>query len=149
MPQRPLKTYDLKSVYLIIGGYRIGGYGAEGGIEFEFGAPIGEPTIGADGAAVFSRNNDDSMTCRITVLETSKSYRDLATLMAAQREEAPIEALNFLMRDDINGDQVKDQYATFMERPAPSKAKKAGERVFVLFLPNAASTAQFGASIAV
>lgn len=142
------KTYDLKAVYLTIGGYEIGGYGTDGGIEFAMGAPIGEGVIGADGAGTFSRNNDKSMTCTITVMETSKSYRDLATLARNQAAETPIGALAFLCRDTINGDEVSEPYAVFMEHGVPSKAKAAGERVFVIWLPNGAEDAKYGASIA-
>lgn len=142
------KTYDLKAVYLTIGGYEIGGYGADGGIEFANGSPIGEGVVGADGQGTFSRNNDQSMTCTITVMETSRGYRDLATLARNQASQTPIDALSFICRDVINGDEVSEPYAVFMEHAAPSKAKAAGERVFVLWLPNGREDAKYGASIA-
>jgi hypothetical protein len=145
----PIKTYDLASVYLIIGGYRIGGYGEEGGIEFEYGADIGETKVGADGQATFSRNNNDSMIVTITVMETSKSYKDLAALMQAQIDAETIEALAFLMEDEINGDKIRAAYATFLTRPTPNKGRTVGERAFKVFLPNAATEAQFGANIAI
>lgn len=142
------KTYDLKRVYLSIGGYQIGGYGTDGGIEFAFGSPIGEGSVGADGQGTFSRNNDPSMTCTITVMETSRSYRDLATLARNQAAEAPIGAMPFLMRDELNGDSVSDPYAVFMEHAVPSKGRTAGERVYVLWLPNAREDATYGTAIA-
>lgn len=144
-----IKTYDLASVYLLVGGYRLGGFGEEGGIEFEYGADIGETKVGADGQATFSRNNNDSMTATITLMETSKSYRDLAALMQAQIDAETIEALSFRMEDEINGDKVSARYATFLTRPTPNKGRAAGERQFKIFLPNAAAEAKFGASIAI
>jgi hypothetical protein len=147
--QRPLKTYDLNAVYLLIGGYQIGGYGADGGIEVEWTSPIGEMTIGADGLGTFSRNNDASASVTITVMETSRSYRDLATLMQAQDAEESISALGFLLRDEVNGDEIAEEYPVFTDRPGVSKTKKAGERVFKLNLPSAALNTKFGSAIAV
>ena len=89
----PLKTYDLQSVYLTLGGYRIGGYGEDGGIEFEYSADIGELKTGADGQSVFSRINNPAMLCTITVMETSLSYKQLADLMQAQAALETIERL--------------------------------------------------------
>jgi len=145
----PLKTYDLQSVYLTLGGYRIGGYGEDGGIEFEYSADIGELKTGADGQSVFSRINNPAMLCTITVMETSLSYKQLANLMQAQAALEQIERLEFSMEDEINGDKVTEQYATFIARPVPSKGKAAGERQFKIALPNAATTAKFGANLSI
>lgn len=149
MPQRPLKTYDLRRVYLLIGGYQIGGYGADGGIELEWAEDIGEGVVGADGLGTFSRSNNKAATVTVTVMETSQSYRDLATLMATQEAETEISGLGFLLKDDINGDKVAEQYPVFLSRPGISKTKKAGERQFKLWLPNAAENTTFGGNIRV
>lgn len=146
---KPVKTYDLKAVYLTIGGYRIGGYGASGGVSMAYGADIATPTVGADGEAAVSRSNDNSMTATITVMETSKSYRDLATLQAAQMAQEAITRLEFSLEDEINGDKFSDQYAVFLNRPDVAKGKGVGERVFKVFLGSAAETAKFGSKISV
>ena len=146
--QRSLKTYDFRQVTLVIGGFDIGGYGDDGGIDVEWGADVGEMSVGIDGEATFSADNNESATVTITVKETSRSYRDLAGLYTTQKAQRPIEALNFLMRDAINGDEVKDRFAAFLSLPGMSKGKTAGERVFVLALPNARANAKFGNSIA-
>lgn len=140
----PLKTYDLKKVLVTIGGYRIGGWGNDGGIELAYQSPVGELSTGADGQSTFSRNNDPVMIATITVMETSRSYRDLYTLARAQAATDAITPLAFLLKDPISGDAVADDYATFVETPAPSKAKTAGERVFVVALPNARDNSKFG-----
>jgi len=89
----PLKTYDLASVFLLIGGYQIGGFGEDGAVSFEYGKPVASAKVGGDGQAVVSRNNDYSMTATITVMESSKSYKDLFTLYSAQQEEEAFERL--------------------------------------------------------
>lgn len=146
---KPLKTYDLASIFILLGGRRLGGFGEEGVIEFEFGSDIGEPTKSADGDVTFSRSNDHSMIATITLMETSKSYRDLAEMMHTQQAQEVIESLAFLMSDEINGDKITDNYATFLTRPAPNKGKKVGERQFKLLLPNGAKDAKYGADIAI
>lgn len=146
---KPVKTYDLKSVYLLVGGYRIGGFGEEGAIAFEYGADLVEPTVSADGQGTVSRSNDDSMTATVTVMETSKSYKDLAALLIAQQAQSPITRLEFMMKDEINGDKVSGRYAVFLNRPTPNKGKKVGEREFKLWLSNSGETAEFGASISI
>lgn len=136
-----LKTYDLKLVNLVIGGRDIGGYGEDGGIEYESGADIGVPTVGAIGDAVFSRSNNNAGLITITVGEWTLGYKDLAELMQAQqRVQGAIPPLDYLMFDPLNGDKFKDQYAAFVQRPNPNKALQAGERVFQLFCPNIFST---------
>ena len=94
--------------------------------------------------------NNYAMYVNITVMETSKSYRDLADLYTTQATQRPIERLNYLHEDELNGDKVTDQYAAFVQIPAPSKARAAGERVFRLLLPNAAAPTKLklGQSIA-
>jgi len=145
----PLKTYDLASVFLLIGGYQIGGFGEDGAVSFEYGKPVASAKVGGDGQAVVSRNNDYSMTATITVMESSKSYKDLFTLYSAQQEEEAFERLEFRMEDEINGDKVADQYCAFLELPAPNKARSASEREFKVFLPNARKTLKLGNNITV
>jgi hypothetical protein len=144
-----MKTYDLRAVILIIGGYSISGYAEDGAIEIENGSPIGELVAGADGDTVFSRNNDERLTVTIRVLETSKSYADLAALMRAQEAQTSILPMPFLLRDVNNGDEIRSQYAYFLERPVSSKGKLAGERVFKIGLPKAARTQKHGSAITV
>lgn len=146
---KPVKTYDLTKVFLIVGGYRIGGFGESGGIEIEWSSGVAEPTVGADGEAAISRTNDNSAKVTITVMETSKSYRDLAELYQAQKGQDAVQRLEFLCEDTISGDKVTDQFAVFTAMPGISKARKVGERKFELFLPNALENAVFGGNIAV
>lgn len=146
----PLKTYDLlNGVDLILGGFDISGYGEDGAVEIEAAEDVATPSFSADGQATVSRTNNNALYVNITVRETSRSYRDLAGMWRTQENQTPIERLEFLLRDRINGDEVRDQYAAFLQVPTPSKAKAAGDRVFRLLLPNARSTMKLGSNIAV
>jgi hypothetical protein len=144
-PSKPLKTYDLKKNILIVGGYDISGFGEDGGISYELGADRFEPTVGADGEVTVSANNNNSMVATIKLMETSKAYKVLADLQTAQEdEEGALPALPYLHRDPINGDKVSDRFAVFLNKPAPSKGKKVGEREFRILLPNAAKEMVLG-----
>jgi hypothetical protein len=143
----PLKTYDFSRVLLIVGGFEISGYGEDGGIEFEYPSDTLEHVAGADGQVTVSRTNDNRMIAHITVMETSRAYRDLATLARTQAAQLAIGPLPFLMRCLTTGDEVPEQFAAFIQLPTPNKAKTAGERVFDILLPNAKKLAKFGSNI--
>ena len=138
------KTYNIKTVSLIIGGRSISGYGDGGGITFDRDADFFESSVGADGEHVMSRINNDNLTVTITLKETAKGYRDLAALMQSQLLVVdlggPIVPLSFLMVDPLNGDSVSALYVTFLGPPTPSKANVAGEREFTLVLTKAVVT---------
>ena len=145
---KPLKTYNIAGNTVILQGYDLGGYGEDGGLEYEFAEDIGEMTVGALGDSVFSFNYNDLMYVNITVLETTKTYRDLFTLMSVQMEALrnglPITPLSYYHADASNGDVVKSAFAVFVQRPAPSKSRTVSERVFRLALPNAGESLVLG-----
>ena len=74
------KTYDLGAVVCTLGPVGIGGYGEEGGLEFEQASVIGEVTVGATGLSTFSRSNNKDMIVTITVMETSLAYNLLGAI---------------------------------------------------------------------
>lgn len=144
-----LKSYGIAGSTVILGGFDLGGYGEDGGLEYEFASDIGEMTVGSLGDTVFSHNFNDLVFVNITVLESTKTYRDLFGLMNAQlllmRQGLPILPLNWYHLDAFNGDLVKCPYPTFVQRPGPSKKKKVSERVFRLALPGAGEDMIMGA----
>lgn len=133
------KNYNFKDGnILIIGTEFVGGYGEDGGIEYEYPSDRYEDVNGADGVTTVSKLNDDRVYVNITVMETSKSYRVLANLQKTQEAQLIHTPLPFIHNDQINGDNVADSYCLFKTKPAPSKARTAGERVFQLMLPKGA-----------
>jgi hypothetical protein len=141
----PLKTYDLSKVILNVNGFPVTVFDEDAAISLENGSQIGEVKVGADGAPVFSRNNDKGLICTISLLETVVAYRNLAFVMSQQQLQPFLLPCPFIMRDLINGDQVSSIYAVFTERPLPSKSKAAGAREFKLYLPN--PTVLYGSTI--
>lgn len=140
-----LKSYDLSAVVCTLGPILVGGYGEEGGLEYEWAAPIGEFNVGATGLTTFSRNNNGLLFVNITVMESSLAYNLLGAAMKAQ-ELTPfvIVPIPFFMKDFINGDQIATATSVFEARPTPSKGRTVGERVFRLGLPKAAGSALYG-----
>lgn len=132
----PGKTYDIQYNYITIGGHRIGGFGDEGVAEYEHASDVVEVAVGADGEVTFSRTNNFLMFVNITVKENSRSVRILDELFRAQQATPTILPLPYIHRDVLNGDQVRDQYAVFVQIPGPNKGRTASDRVFRLALPN-------------
>lgn len=145
----PLKTYDLDQVFLTVGGIRITGYGEDDAVTFETASDIIEHAITADGQVVVSRNNDFRVIATITVMETSKSARDLHNMIVAQNAQPAILPLPFLCIDGNSGDQIADQYSAFLNFAPPSKAKAAGTREFRILLPDGARDMLLGATITI
>lgn len=132
----PLKTYDLNKVVCFVGVIGLSGYGENGAIDTEWIEDIGEITTGADGEQVFSRSNNRGMRVTITVMETSRIYRDLYADLSAQGVLTSIPVGLFSLVDLINGDSITSEYYVYTKRPNIVKGKKVGERVFELFLPD-------------
>jgi hypothetical protein len=133
-----LKTYDFVKNKIVIGSIVIGGFGDDGGIEYEPVSDIGEMAYGADGEATFSRQNIKGVVATITLKETSNSIPLLDALRKAQQLTRKIPPLNFNHLDTLTGDSVKSGYCVFKNWAAPSKSRNAGERTFVVELPYAA-----------
>lgn len=119
----PLRTYDLGKVNLVIGSFSITGFGDGDAVTIEPIEAVGEVTHGADGHATFSRSNVRTHTVTISLMATSKAYKNLMSLYEVQRLEAPIEELAFLMEDEITGDLVRSRYFVFTDVPGITKAK--------------------------
>lgn len=144
------KIYSLAAVQLTVGNFLIGGFGEDGGVEFEWDADIGEITNGATGETVFSANNNFTARVNITVLESSGSYRDLGILLKAQEVASAIGfaiPIPFAMLDSISGDNISTPTALFTQRPTQSKARTVGERTFQMVIPGGALTALYGPGI--
>lgn len=139
------KFYNFKANRLLIGGFEIGGYDDDGGIEYEFGDDIHRHVSTADGETVISRVNDFRLTATVTLKETSKGYKRLANLLRIQKSnELGIDPLPFIHVDPINGDIVASPYSIFINHPSPSKARDAGSRQFQILLPYAAFSVELG-----
>jgi hypothetical protein len=141
-----LKSYDLGIVQLVVGGIPIGGFGEDGGIEFESDSDLWEVNVGATGLTTFSKVNNDLLFAIVTVMETSLAYAALGGLLKTQQlNPLPvIVPLPFLMVDPSTGDTVSSVASVFTQRPNQNKGRVAGERIFRIALPGAGATNLYG-----
>lgn len=145
MPLSAVKNYNFKDgTILTIGPVIVGGYASDGGVEYEFSSDIYEHESGADGQVTVSQLNDFRMIATVTLKETSASYGALFNLVTAQRAQLRKTPLPYTHTDQLNGDVVVAGTAIFLNWPAPSKARVAGERVFRILLPDGAKNFQGG-----
>jgi len=132
------KTYNLATCFVAVGPVVVSGYSEDGGLEYEEGGDLFEDQVGSDGESVSSRVNNHDVYCNISLMETSKAYRDLMLLLEAQLlavdAGTPITPLPFAMNCSSTGDTCLSLYTTFMARPPQTKGRTAGERVFRLKL---------------
>lgn len=140
MSYQIMKTHDFSQTVLTIGGQLIGGFGEEGGVEFEWADDIGEDVVGADGEVTFSRSNDKRMYADITIMETSAGYARLLALSRAQEAQANIGPLPFELSNPRTGERVSSSYTVFKTRPTPNQQKSAQERTIRVLLPYASHT---------
>jgi len=142
------KTYNLAAIQFSVGGRKIGGFGADGGVTVTWNADLAEVVIGALGDAVANVSNDRGALVEVTVLESSKGYKDLAELQKAQLAElqdgGTYGRMEVRMNNPINGDTLRDQYGIFLNRPEMAMGKTAGERVFRIACPNAGANLDMG-----
>ena len=137
------KSYDLAQVQCILGGVIVGGYGEEGGLEI---APAADgpftASTGADDLTVFSKTNNTDSIATITVSEKAASYAGLGALMKVQANGLVpvIVPLFFSLFDPSSGETVTSAYPVFVQRPTVTKGRVAGERIFVVHLPGAATS---------
>lgn len=134
--------YDLKNRnFVYLGGQRIGGWGEEGGIEYEEVSPLVEHMVGASGFPVVSNVNDNRLLVTLTVLAQSRSANILHELIQQQVEQfrgtGAILPLPYSHEDTLNGDKVADPCAIFLTRLLPTKGRTASERTTQILLPNA------------
>lgn len=135
-----LKTHDFGQVTLSVGGVLIGGFGEEGGVEFEWASDIGEDIVGADGEVTFSRSNDRRLYADITLLETSAGYSRLMAMMRAQQMEPAILPLPFELANPVTGERISSSYTVFKTRGEANVQKGAQERTVRVLLPYAEVT---------
>jgi hypothetical protein len=124
----------------------IDGYGEGGAISLSPENDIHSLTIGQDGAVAVSKNLNNLVMAEITLLQTSRTYRQLARLATAQYQTGIIQC-NFFYRDPDTGDQVIEPNAIFQTIPSIEAEAEATDRTISIALPHARDQMTFGASI--
>lgn len=140
-----LRPYDFNQVLITVNGVQIGGFGEEGGIEFEMGGDMVEHAVGADGTVFVNRSNDKRLIGTITVMQNTASATYLGGLMQLQDAAVgPLPTINLFVRNIITGEQVQDPQSIFIQRPAPNQNAASSERAFAILMPYAANKIVYG-----
>jgi len=131
-----MKSYNFGRVQMMVGGFRIQGFGDDGGISFEAAQDQITASTGADGEATISRSNDLSGTLTITLKETSGSNQVLEDFLTLQRFGTGITYnVPVLMEDVSTGEFVTSLQSAVMGWPTRTKTREASEREWKLYLP--------------
>lgn len=130
------KSYNFSEVVLTIGGFRIGGYDEDGGVEVSFTGDDASMSQGADGETTINQLPEAPAEVTVTLKETSVSNGVMGGLREAQRAAAAGYVLPFLLTDAATGETVASAECAFANRPAVTKNKEAGSREWKLFLPH-------------
>jgi len=140
----PAKVYNLANVVCTVGGVPVNEYGtdSEDAIALEWSSSIMTAKPTADGKYVYSRTNDRGLVATITLSRKSTSIPLLMALIEAQTGDnigiAPpvVVPMPFFLTDPATGDVVAAMEFVFMDRPAPTFGKEAGDVEFVLHMAN-------------
>lgn len=140
-----LRPYDFNQVLITVDGVQIGGFGEEGGIEFEMGGDMLEHSVGADGTVFVNRSNDKRVIGTITVMQNTAAATYLGGKMQLQNAAiGPLPTINLFIRNLITGEQIQDPQSVFIQRPAPNQNASSSERAFPILLPYAANKIIYG-----
>lgn len=129
-------SWDLKEVYLVVGGERIGGFGDDDAIQIEPNADAVTMTTGADGETVGSRTNDRSHVVTLSLMQTSQGYRDLYAQFVEQQGEQRISRRAFRLYDANTGFVCRSDHAIFLNNAIPTFSKEAGSIEIRIGLPS-------------
>lgn len=135
-----MSSYSFEACNLNVGGFNISGYGEAGGISFDWEEDSVIPTTGADGEVTYSRSANANVVATITVMNSKKGYRDLASLQKAQDAQfklgIPLNLMTFSFVDPMIGDTITSPKARFLNRPNVAKGKTIGEVEFKIHIAN-------------
>ena len=145
MPSRLVQDYAFEDVICNIAGEEVGGYGEDGGLEFEFPEDMINDAAGAGGEVYLSKNSDHRVYVDVTVMQGTQSAARLGALAIVQRQQrGSIPRVPFFMKSTTTQEVVADDKAVMISQPEPNQNAEISERVFRFLLPNAAGQIVYG-----
>lgn len=84
-----LKNYDVKQVYVIVGGVAMSGFADSSVVEIARNESLATLQVGADGEATISRSNNNSGTFKVKLQQTSPSNAVLSGFAKAFQMGVP------------------------------------------------------------
>lgn len=138
MSFQELKTHNFGQYILTISSQLIGGFGNDGGVQFEWAGDEVEDEAGADGEVTANVSNDRRLYADVNLRENSQGYARLVALWNVQKEQSKAGSIQPMPLESFNprtGERVFSRYTIFKSRPTPSVQKSAEERTLRLLLP--------------
>lgn len=129
------KTYDPGQVDVIIGGYRIEGFGESSMITITRDSDLFTDKVGVDGEVSASKMYDRRAEMEITLMQTSRSNEDLQTLLDADYAApngAGVVGVRVVDRSSVDGNNTvfKARSARVTRDPDVSFENEASERTW-------------------
>lgn len=136
-----LLDYNLALVQVIIGDFRVTGWGADDACSVEKVSDDFEHDVSTDGAhGTVNRINDNRWIATFRVRRGSVGYRKLYDEYQKQLKQSDagaVAALAVSLYDPLSGDKVAERRGRFIKQPAMGFGKTAGVAEFQMLLPNA------------
>ena len=135
-----MSTYSFEATKLNVGGLDITGYGESMGIALAWETDALVPSTGIDGEVTYSLISNKNALMTVTVMNTSKGYRDLAALQRAQETQVKagisLNIMTVMYVDPFIGDTITSAKGRLLNRPNLSKGAVAGEVEFRIHIAN-------------
>ena len=134
-------AFNFNNVIVSLGPVRLGNFGEDGGVTFEYPSEAVNHKVSADGRVTVSKMNDDRMIATVTLMQTSPSNAAMWGSWRAQEaafaQGLPIPGLPFNVANIRTGDTVNAGQAIILQPPAPDQGQEAGEYEWQILLPYA------------
>lgn len=124
-----------------------GGYGSDGGVDFEIVEDIHNVEYGADGAIAVSDNDVKAVEVTWTLKAQSLAFRRLMELAQAQKDARGLPPCPFFLVNPHSETEVRDRYTIFTSIPGPNQVKNMQELEISGVLPNARDQIDFSPAI--
>lgn len=130
-----VKTYDPKSMAIIIGGKQASGFADGTFLNVEFDEDAFGLTVGADGEGMRAKSNNKSATITLTLLPTSDYNRHLSDLAQAD-EDSNSGVVPVLIKDGSGRDLHSAESAWIQKRAAAEYSREGSPREWTLRTDN-------------
>lgn len=122
MSTQPFKTYDPKDVFINFGAISMGGYADGTFVEVSHPSDDFDDVSGADGTVARSKNNDERLYVKVTLVQTSETHKAMSAHSNIDRR-TKLGVVPFGMSSKAEGSKWIGKYSWIKTRPNFTYAK--------------------------